>query len=104
MQVIPLQVVPSQTLQVQLSGQNCAINVYQLSTGIFIDLYVSNTLIIGGVIGQDRNLIVRDLYLGFIGDLCFMDTQGTQDPVYTGLGGRYQLCYLDTFDLAPEAG
>jgi len=104
MQVVQLQSVPSQTIQIQLGGQNCAINVYQLSTGLFVDLYVAGVLIIGGVIGQDRNRIVRDLYLGFVGDLSFIDTQGTDDPSYTGLGARWQLCYLDTFDLAPGEG
>ncbi len=33
-------------------------------------------------------------YLGFIGDLLFIDTQGTSDPDYTGLGTRYFLVYV----------
>ena len=53
---------------------------------------------------EDRNRIVRDLYLGFVGDLCFMDTQGTTDPVSPGLGLRYVLVYLDAFDLAANKG
>lgn len=67
-------------------------------------MYVSGNLIIAGVICQDRNRIVRDLYLGFIGDLCFIDIQGTSDPIYTGLGDRYVLCYLDSFDLPANVG
>ena len=104
MQIIPLQAIPNQTLQVQLAGQNCAVNVYQLSTGVFVDLYLAGTVIISGVVAQDRNRIVRDAYLGFTGDLSFIDIQGTQDPDYTGLGGRYVLCYLDAFDLAQGEG
>lgn len=104
MQVIPIQDVYSQTLQVTLSGQSCNINLYQLSTGLFCDLYVANTLIIGGVICQNINRIVRDLYLGFIGDLSFIDIQGNNDPSSPGLGSRYLLCYLDTFDLPPGVG
>jgi len=69
------------------------------STQIFCDLYVNNTLIIGGVVCQNLNRIVRDLYLGFIGDLIFQDTQGTSDPFSPGLGTRFQFCYLEVADL-----
>ena len=104
MQVIPLQDISSQTLNVQLAGQNCNINVYQNAYGLFCDLYVNSVLIIGGVVCQDRNRIVRDVYLGFIGDLCFIDTTGSNDPTLPGLGSRYVFCYLDTFDLAANQG
>ena len=99
MLIVPLIAAPSQTLTIQLSNQPCTINVYQLSTGIFIDLYVNDQPVITSVIGQDRNRIVRDLYLGFIGDLSFFDTQGTDDPIYTGLGTRFVLLYLSPSDL-----
>ena len=95
MLIVPLQALASQTVAVQLAAQNCQINVYQKSTGLYCDLYVSGTLIIGGVICQNLNKIVRDLYLGFIGDLVFIDTQGSNDPDYTGLGGRFSLAYLE---------
>jgi hypothetical protein len=101
MQIVPIQDVYSQQVQVTLAGQQCAINIYQLSTGLFCDLYVNSAKIISGVICLDRNLIVRDSYLGFIGDIAFADTQGTDDPTSPGLNSRFYLCYLDTFDLAP---
>jgi hypothetical protein len=99
MKIIPLLPVPFQTVSVQLGGQNCQINIYQESTGLYCDLYVNSTLIIGGVICEDRNRIVRDLYLGFIGDLGFIDNEDTQDPDYTGLGSRYSFAYLELSDL-----
>ena len=37
--------------------------------------------------------LVRESYLGFIGQLVFVDIQGTDDPYYTGLGLRYLLTY-----------
>ena len=104
MQIIPIQDVPNQTLQTTVAGQNCQINIYQLASGLFCDLYVGSVLIIGGVVCEDRNRLVRDLYLGFIGDLCFIDTQGSSDPTTPGLGTQYLLAYLDTFDLAPGEG
>lgn len=95
---VPLQVAPSQILNVTLGGQPCTLRVYQKSTGLFVDLYVNGALIIGGVIGLNRTHIVRTAYLGFIGDLAFFDTQGADDPVYTGFGGRWILIYLEPAD------
>lgn len=94
MLVVPLQATPNQTVTVALNDQNCQINVYTTAGGLFVDLYVDDALIIGGVIAENLNTIVRDTYLGFVGDLVFMDTQGTDDPVYTGLGSRWVLVYL----------
>ena len=99
MQTIPLQAVPNQTLDVTLNGQSCRINVYTLSTGLFLDLYVNGIPIITGQHCADRALLVRLAYLGFIGDLSFMDTQGSTDPQYSGLGERWVLLYLLPSDL-----
>jgi hypothetical protein len=104
MLIVPLQAIPSQTVNIQLGGQSCRIDAYQTAFGLFIDLYVSGVLIIGGVIGQNLNRIVRDLYLGFVGDLTFIDSQGSTDPDYLGLGGRYALAYLTPDELPPGQG
>lgn len=96
---IPLQAIPNQAVTVQLNGQDCQINVYEKYFGLFLDLYVSNVLIIGGCICENANRIVRSAYLGFQGDLGFYDFQGTNNPSYQGLGGRYQLVYLAPADL-----
>jgi hypothetical protein len=94
MKIIPLQPVANQSVTVSLSDQVCQIDVYKTIGGIFLDLYVSNVLIIGGVVCESFNRIVREAYLGFVGDLAFMDTQGADDPEYTGLGSRWVLAYL----------
>lgn len=96
---IPIQPVPSQTLAVVLGDQSCRINIYTKRQGLFVDLYVGTSPIITGVIAQDRNVIVRDAYLGFVGDLAFADLQGVEDPAYGGLGSRYALLYLEASDL-----
>lgn len=103
-EVIPLQAVPNQSLQAQLGGQSVALSVYQTAYGLFIDVSVGSTLIIGGVICENLNRIVRSLYLGFIGDFMFNDNQGNTDPVYTGLGTRYSLIYLEASDLPAGVG
>ena len=99
MQIIPLNPVPNQTLNIQLGGQDCDLNVTQSFFGVFVDVYVSNAPIIVGVLCENRNRIVRSAYLGFIGDLAFVDTQGSDNPFYTGLGVRFQLLYLEPADL-----
>lgn len=100
MQIIPVQDVCNQSVQVTLGGQACNIDLYQtLDQGFYCDLYVNNTLVIGGVICQNLNRIVRDLYFGFVGDLCWNDTQGSSDPSSPGLGARYEFLYLTPADL-----
>lgn len=93
-QVVPLLAVPSQTLTVRLGSQPCTLHVYQKSTGLYVDLYASDVLIIGGVVARNGVRIVRDAYLGFVGDLAFADTQGADDPESTGLGTRWILAYV----------
>lgn len=97
-QTVPLQAVPNQTTQVVLAGQSCQLNVYQAPTALFIDVYVNDEPIRVGMICQNLNRIVRRLYLGFVGDFIFVDTQETSDPVYTGLGTRFFLIYLTALE------
>lgn len=104
MQIIPLQPVPNQAVTVNLNNQICQINVRQATYGLFLDLYVDNVLIIGGVICENLNRIVRSLYLGFSGDLAFIDNQGSSDPTFEGLGTRYSLAYLAPSDLPAGEG
>lgn len=92
---IPLVATPSQTLTVQLGGQSCRINVRQRRTGLFVDLYVRDVPVFEGVKALDRCKLVRDAYLDFTGELFFADTQGTSDPDYTGLGGRFLFIWSD---------
>lgn len=102
MLVIPTQPLPNQNLQVQIGDMACSLDIYQNAFALFIDVYVNGALVIGGVIAENLNRIVRNAYLGFTGDLVFFDTQGGADPVYTGLGERYQLIYLSDTEIAEQ--
>jgi hypothetical protein len=104
MQEVPTQAIANQSIQVQLADQACTLNVYQLAYGLFMDVYVNGALVVGGVVCQDANRIVRSLYLGFHGDLMWADTQGSDDPVYTGLGTRFRLIYVEVADLPEGEG
>jgi hypothetical protein len=121
MQIIAINPVPSQTIDVLLSGQSCKINVYYkqptpnggwknnppvingdtlFKPALFLDLFVLNKPILTASICLDRLNIVRNAYNGFIGGLAFVDTQGKNDPQYEGLGSRYVFIYLEVSDFA----
>lgn len=74
--------------------------IYQPIDPLFIDIYLNNVLMLGGIICYDRNLIVRNAYFGFIGDFSFIDTAGTEDPQVSDLGDRWQLCYYPNIVLS----
>lgn len=98
-QIIPLQATPAQNLTVTLAGQPCQISLRALSTGMFLDLLVNDQPIILGALVHDRDRLVRAAYLGFIGDLTMVDTQGAADPQVDFLGSRWVLVYLAAAEL-----
>ena len=92
-QTIPISTIAAQTFTIQLGDQNCEISLYQKSTGLYFDLILNNVPIVQTMLCLNLVGLVREQYLGFIGQLAFFDTQGTNDPEYTGLGTRYLLVY-----------
>lgn len=100
MLIVPLQPVPNQALTIILDGQYCQINVYQEPAALFVDLYKDNALVVAGAIAENLNRIIRSVYLGFSGDLAFIDNEGNTDPYYTGLGSRYSLAYITAAEIA----
>ncbi len=91
---IPLRAKPAQITSVILGGQNCRIKLYQKTEGLFVDLVANGTAVVTCVVGRDGALIVCRGYIGFVGNLMFVDTQGSSDPEYSGLGTRYKLLYM----------
>ena len=111
MLIVPVQAVANQTFGVLLGEQSCQVALNTREDGnLYFSLNVNNvTVIVNNVICEDRNRLVRYAYLGFIGDFWFLDTQAAvdldgnimgQDPIYTGLGTRYLLEYLEASDLS----
>ena len=100
MQQINIQSVPSQQLQVVLDGQNCILLIYVMNQCMLMDISVNGVQVAYAT--QCKNLVslVSTSYLGFNGWLVFYDTQGTSDPIYTGLGERWILLFLNEEDLA----
>src|SRR6185312_3394674 len=96
---VSLEAVKEQTVNVALNQQQCSIRLVQREIAIYIDLSVNNVPLIQGVPCLYDNKMVRYSYLGFSGDLVFLDTQGTSDPEYSNLGVRYKLFYMTEAEL-----
>jgi hypothetical protein len=101
MLIVPAQANPNQAFNVSLGGQQVQLAIFQTNYGLFMNVAVSGTPIVNGVICENLSPVVREAYSGFIGDFIWIDTSGAgEDPVYTGIGARYQLVYLEAADLA----
>jgi hypothetical protein len=113
MNTIPLTAVPSQLVSASLSGQSVSLSIYQLGFPPVAELYcdvVSNGAPIvncrkcraysGSTSEAPPFMLLDARYWGFSGDFLFIDTQGDEDPQYSGLGSRWQLLYYDESDLA----
>lgn len=96
---VSLEAVKEQTVNVALNQQQCSIRLVQRDSAIYMDLSVNNVPLIQGVPCLYANKMVRYSYLGFSGDLVFLDTQGTSEPEYSNLGGRYKLFYMTEAEL-----
>lgn len=104
---IPIQPVPSQILLVSLGGQNVQVAIYLKSTGLYVDINVNGVDMSVGIIALNAvPLDSANSYDGFQGNLFLVDTQGSDDPLYTGLGSRWQLVYLTAAEIAvlPQGG
>jgi hypothetical protein len=92
---IPLQAVPNQTLAVTLARQPVQLAVRQNGGSLYIDVMHNGLYIVRTRICRNRQRLLLDAgYRGFAGDFMFVDTQGSDDPQYAGLGVRYQLLYI----------
>lgn len=98
MKTVTLSALPAQQFSVVLNQQNCTISLRQKTTGLFLDLTLDGVTVVAGALCRNMVRVVRQAYLGFKGDLVFMDTQGNDDPTYSGLGSRFVLLYLETSD------
>lgn len=107
MQIITLSPEMSQQFNISLDSVSCTIKLHQHTTGLYLDLWVGTTAVCLGVLCMNANRLVRYSYLrartGFSGDLFFIDSQGSDDPEWSELGSRFQLCYITNAELESAA-
>lgn len=92
---IPLQAVPDQQFDIVLNKQPCTVRLYQRRGLVFLDLWLRGQQCLMGVLCRDRAYLIDNAYLGFVGNLFFVDQSGEQDPQYGGLGSRWILMYRE---------
>lgn len=90
--VVPLNPVPSQTVNVTVGGQVARITVRTLGSLLYFSLEGVAT---NRICRNRQRLLIDSQYRGFAGDFEFVDTKGAADPAYWGLGDRWQLVYRD---------
>lgn len=92
---ILIQPTPNQTMAIALARQTAQIALRQNGPDLYFELTSNRVSIVRTRICRDRQRILLDMrYRGFIGDFAFVDTRGTDDPQWYGLGSRFQLFYL----------
>lgn len=89
----------SQSISVSLGGQQCQIRLVQRSSFMYMDLTADDRVIMQGVPCLFGNRMVGYGYLGFVGDLIFIDNVGQENPNWEGLGTRFTLYYAEKADL-----
>lgn len=92
---IPVTSTPSQSLNVIINGTVFRLDIYQRSTGLYMNVWVNGVVVVSGAICQNLNPVVHADYLSLGGDFVWVDMQGSQDPVYSGLGSRYVLTFSE---------
>ena len=65
-------------------------------TMIYCDLTVNGSVLYTGMVCMNNKPIGNYPYLGFVGQIGFVDTQGNTDPICPGLDSRYVLIYVSS--------
>lgn len=99
MKTISIEPKKSQSLSITLAGQLCIIRLIQRESFIYMDLTVNGNPIMQGVPCLYGNKMVGYAYLGFKGDMVFIDNEGQSDPSYEWLGSRYILYYIEESEI-----
>ncbi len=97
MKSIPLSAVPSQAFESQLSPDKLA-RISLRTFGRY--LYFTLDGVVATRLCRDRVRLLLDAeYHEFGGDFMIVDTQGRNDPNWSGLGARYILVYIPPEEL-----
>lgn len=90
---IPLQPQANQAFSCILDGQSATIELETTDYGLYATVAYNGVSVASSRLCLDRTNINSAGYLGLPQALFFADLQGQSDPVYTGFGTQYVLCY-----------
>jgi len=96
MLLIPLKPVANQTVTVMLSGQVIRLAIREMTTGVYLTAWLDNVIVQSGILCVDRARMMDSNYDRFVGGFMFMDSQGLENPVSSGIGTRWNLYYLES--------
>lgn len=91
--IIPLEPVPNQSFDIELSGQQCEFEFITRGVFMFMNLTLNGKNVINGVICLNGVDLIQYNDIGFVGRIYFTDTMGKLDPLYYGLNDRWLLIY-----------
>lgn len=92
---IPLKPVPSQQTTVGIGGRDITVAVRLRLGRLYADVKADGEYLIQNRVCLDGVPLVNEVWRGLPGDLYFIDKQGTDDPQWQELGGRFILVYHD---------
>lgn len=92
--LIPIQNIPDQEFVVDLNGKECSMRIYLRYNYMYLDLTVDDKVLFKGQICLNNVDLIQYNHMDFDGNLRFIDTQGNEDPYYTGFGERWYLAYV----------
>lgn len=98
---ITLAPIPSQSFQVVLDGQYCAISLYQRGKRMYLDLLADDQTICQGAICVNRTEIVQSPSQYFTGGLYFYDAKGDDAPQWDRLEERFFLIFVPQGEALP---
>lgn len=92
MKIIPLEAVPNQRVSIILDSTAYTIEVLTRNDRLYVTIWAE----------AQRILANRFLacYAPLIREFVLIDLDGTEDPVYNGLGTRWLLAFAEESDLA----
>ena len=86
---IPLKPVPSQQTTVSIGGRDITVAVRLRLGRLYADVKADGEYLVQNRVCLDGVPLVNEVWRGLPGDLYFIDKQGTDDPQWQELGGRF---------------
>ena len=95
---IPVSPIANQRFSLELDKQQVEIELRQIGPALMCSVWVDEQVVFQNSICGNISRVGQFKSNLFDGVLFFVDTQGTSDPVFTGLGERYKFYFASVDD------